>query len=137
MVHLLTDQGVYIESLPEKFQPGVLNNEEQKKEYDDQRRQVARVARHLQELHGDDTKEAMAAIMSNNHEMCRIVNVLGTETPSPTNAPAPSALGDSILAGDRSIRENTVTFDRQTKPTETTAASVLSKRINLEVESPY
>jgi hypothetical protein len=140
VIHLLTDQGVYIESLPEKFQPAVLNNEEQKKEYDDQRRQVARVARHLQELHRDDTKEAMAAIMSNNNEMRRIVNVLGTDTPSPSNAPAPSELGDRILAGDRSIRENTVTFDRQTKlpnPTETTAASVLAKRAKIEIESPY
>jgi hypothetical protein len=103
VIHLLDETGRYIESLPEKTQPGVLNNEEQKREYDDQRRQVARVARHLQELHGEDTKEAIAALAHNATVMKGIVQVLGTDTPSPTNAPAPSALGERIQQGERKI----------------------------------
>lgn len=105
IIHLLDDTGRYIESLPEKFQPGVLNNEEQKREYQDQQRQVSRVARHLQELHGDDTKEAIAALTHNATIMKGIVQVLGTDTPSPTNAPAPSGLGDQIQRGARKIND--------------------------------
>lgn len=105
IIHLLDDTGRYIESLPEKFQPGVLNNEEQKREYQDQQRQVSRVARHLQELHGDDTKEAIAALTHNATVMKGIVQVLGTDTPSPTNAPAPSGLGEQIQRGARKIND--------------------------------
>lgn len=105
VIHLLDDTGRYIESLPEKFQPGVLNNEEQAREYADQKRQQARVARHLQELHGEDTKEAFAALAHNATVMKGIVQVLGTDTPSPTNAPAPSTLGESIQRGERKINE--------------------------------
>ena len=105
VIHLLDETGRYIESLPEKTMPGVLNNEEQKREYDDQRRQVARVARHLQELHGEDTKEAIAALAHNATVMKGIVQVLGTDTPSPTNAPAPSALGNQIRSGERKIND--------------------------------
>lgn len=105
IIHLLDDTGRYIESLPEKFQPGVLNNEEQKREYEDQKRQVSRVARHLQELHADDTKEAIAALTHNATVMKGIVQVLGTDTPSPTNAPAPSGLGEQIQRGARKIND--------------------------------
>lgn len=105
VIHLLDDTGRYIESLPEKFQPGVLNNAEQKREYDDQRRQVSRVARHLQELHGEDTKQAIADLTHNAETMKGIVQILGTNTPSPTNAPAPSPLGDRVQAGERKIND--------------------------------
>lgn len=105
VIHLLDDTGRYIESLPEKFQPGVLNNAEQAREFADQKRQVSRVARHLQELHGDDTKEAIAAMAHNATVMKGIVQVLGTETPSPTNAPAPSGLGEQIQRGERKIND--------------------------------
>lgn len=105
VIHLLDDTGRYIESLPEKFQPGVLNNEEQKREFEDQKRQVSRVARRLQELHADDTKEAIAALTHNSTVMKGIVQVLGTNIPSPTNAPAPSALGDQIQRGERKIND--------------------------------
>ncbi len=105
IIHLLDDTGRYIESLPEKFQPGVLNNAEQKREYDDQRRQLGRVARHLQELHGETTKDAIAARTHNAEQMKGIVQVLGTNTPSPTNAPAPSPLGEAVLTGTRKIND--------------------------------
>jgi hypothetical protein len=105
VIHLLDDTGRYLESLPEKAQPGVLDNAAQAIEYADQKRQVNRLARHLQELHGEDTKEAIAALTHNAGIMKGIVQVLGTDTPSPTNAPAPSALGDRIQAGERKIND--------------------------------
>lgn len=111
VIHLLDDTGRYIESLPEKAMPGVLDNAAQKREYDDQKRQVNRLARHLQELHGDDTKEAIAALAHNADQMKGIVQVLGTNTSSPTNAPAPSRLGDQIQHGQRII--NNIRADKQ------------------------
>ncbi len=105
VIHLLDDTGRYLESLPEKFQPGVLNHAEQAREYADQKRQVGRVARHLQELHGDDTKEAIAALAHNATVMKGIVQVLGTATTSPANAPAPSELGEAIQRGSRRIND--------------------------------
>lgn len=105
VIHLLDDTGRYIESLPEKAMPGVLDNAAQKLEYDDQKRQVNRLARHLQELHGEDTKAAIAALAHNADQMKGIVQVLGTNTPSPTNAPAPSRLGDQVQLGTRRIND--------------------------------
>ena len=105
VIHLLDDTGRYLESLPEKAQPGVLNNAEQAREYADQKRQVSRLARHLQELHGEDTKEAVAALQHNAEQMKGIVQILGTKTPSPTNEPAPSALGELVQRGTRRIND--------------------------------
>jgi hypothetical protein len=101
VIHLLDDTGRYLESLPEKFMPGVLNVEEQKREFADQKRQVSRVARHLQELHGKDTEEAIATLKHNADAMKGIVQVLGTAAASPAQAPAPSPLGERIRREER------------------------------------
>jgi hypothetical protein len=101
VIHLLDDTGRYLESLPEKFQPGVLNTEEQAKEFADQKRQVSRVARHLQELHGEDTREAIATLTRNADMMKGIVHVLGIDDAAPAQAPAPSPMGERIQAADR------------------------------------
>ena len=104
IVHLLDDTGRYIESLPEKFQPHVLNNEEQAKEYTDQRRQVSRVARHLQDLHGKDTEEAIAALAHNADLMKGIVQVLAAPAGVPRQEAAPErGLGASVNRGIREI----------------------------------
>lgn len=132
VIHLLDATGRYIESLPEKFQPGVLNNAEQKREYDDQKRQVSRVARHLQELHGEDTKEAIAALTHNATVMKGIVQVLGTDTPSPTNAPAPSALGDAIQSGERKIND----FRGQQKSSRAFGRAVAQTRREVPADAP-
>jgi hypothetical protein len=101
VIHLLDDTGRYLESLPEKFQPGVLNTEEQAREYADQKRQVSRVARHLQELHGKDTEDAIATLTRNADMMKGIVQVLGIDDAAPVREPAPSPLGERVLAADR------------------------------------
>lgn len=146
VIHLLDATGRYIESLPEKFQPGVLNNEEQAKEYADQKRQVNRLARHLQELHADDTAEAIAAIRHNADQMKGIVQVLGTAAPAPA-AQSSSSLGDSIATAERDHLTGSITYDRSTPtPTSTdrtpkpeTAAQILARRAGKQqhVECPY
>lgn len=105
VIHLLDDTGRYIESLPEKAMPGVLDQAAQEKEYRDQKRQVNRVARHLQELHGEDTKDAIAALAHNAEVMKGIVQVLDRPSPAPANAPAPSPLGERVRNGERRIND--------------------------------
>ena len=113
VIHLLDDTGRYLESLPEKFQPGVLNVEEQKKEYADQKRQVSRLARHLQDLHGKDTEEAIATLTRNANQMKGIVQILPAGTPPATPVrPARSTLGETVLSADRDLRSGTVSYDR-------------------------
>jgi len=115
VIHLLDATGRYIESLPEKFQPGVLNVEEQKKEYADQKRQVSRLARHLQDLHGKDTEEAIATLTRNADQMKGIVQILPTGTPPAKPVrPARSPLGETVLTADRDLRTGTVAYDRST-----------------------
>jgi hypothetical protein len=131
IIHLLDETGRYIESLPEKFQPGVLNNEEQKREWDDQKRQLNRVARHLQELHGEDTKEAFAALTHNASVMKGIVQVLGSGAADAMQEPAPSPLGERIaqVERDHSLR----TSRQQAAGT----ASDIVRRRTREVECPF
>jgi hypothetical protein len=131
IIHLLDDTGRYLESLPEKFQPGVLNNEEQKREWDDQKRQVNRLARHLQELHGEDTKEAFAALAHNADQMKGIVQVLGSGAAEPLQEPAPSPLGDRISEVER---DHSLRTSRQQAAG---SASDIVRRRTREVECPF
>jgi len=123
IIHLLDDTGRYIESLPEKFQPGVLNVEEQQKELRDQKRQVSRLARHLQDLHGKDTEEAIATLARNADTMKGIVQVLGTTNAQPVREAAPSPIGERVAAGERRI-----TTERATRQ----SAIALGRAVTME-----
>lgn len=138
IIHLLDDSGRYLESLPEKFQPGVLNTEEQKREYQDQKRQFSRVARHLQELHGEDTKQAIADLTHNASVAKGIVQVLGNTAAAPVQEPAPSPLGERIAAAENAIHTSRYTYDRapSTDRTSTTTRDVLTRRAK-PTECPF
>jgi hypothetical protein len=107
IVHLLTDQGAYIESLPLKFKPEVLNTDQQAAEVAKQNRQIGRAASRLQELHGNSTKERIAELQANSREMQRVVQTLPAPcTPgAPPMQPARSAVGEQVAAGARRIND--------------------------------
>lgn len=113
VIHLLEDNGSYIESLPEKAMPGFGDTKSLEKELRDQKRQVSRLARHLQDLHGKDTEEAIATLARNADQMKGIVQVLaaGKEPATPVQ-PARSTLGETILAADRDLRSGLAAYDR-------------------------
>lgn len=102
IIHILDENGRYLESLPEKFEPGVLNNAEQAKEYADQKRQFNRVASRMQELHKDDTAQAIEDLRNNNNIAHRIVQTMPSGQ-APSTEPIPSALGERIIKGERTI----------------------------------
>ena len=91
IVHLLSDKGAYIESLPAKFRPEVLNIAQQAAEAARQNVFISRAASRLQQLHGDATAEKIAALQANSVEMQRVVQTLPAPAGAPRHEAAPAA----------------------------------------------
>ena len=103
IVHLLDEAGCYIESLPLRFRPEVLNTEQQADEVRKQNRQINRVTKRLQDLHGKETKERLDELQANSIEMQRVVQTLPAPAAVARQAPQPvSGTGQQC---DRGIRE--------------------------------
>lgn len=112
IVHLLTDEGAYIESLPLKSRPEVLNVEQQAEEMRRQQTFISRATRRLQQIHGADTAERLREMQANSAEMQRVVQTL----------PAPAAIqrreqsqatGAGRMAADGARRINDLRTFRQ------------------------
>lgn len=118
IVHILDETGRYLESIPEKDTPGVLDNDAQAKEFAANRRVHKRVAAHLQNLHGKETEQALQDLAANNAEMQRVVQTLPAPDAKEDVQPAPSSVGDRIQRGETRIndfrknRASTVSFGR-------------------------
>lgn len=84
VLHLLDETGTYIESLPLRERPAVLDNEAQAEQLRQNKAIVNRAARRLQDLHQEDTREALDNLAANSAEMTRVVVTL----PAPDAAPA-------------------------------------------------
>ncbi|MEI6656114.1 MAG: hypothetical protein WCP45_15220, partial [Verrucomicrobiota bacterium] len=103
VVHLLKDDGTYIESLPRRIKPEVLNVEQQAAEMRKQQAFSSRAASRLQEIHGADTASRLADLQANSVEMQRVVQTLPAPAAAPRQAPSP-ATGAGRQASDR-VRE--------------------------------
>jgi hypothetical protein len=127
IAHILDDQGCYLETLPIKERPAVLDTEAQARAMADHRRQINRAAARLQQLHGDDTRERLADLAANSREMQRVVQTLPAPHAQPVQ-PARSTHGEAAAGGARRIHEDRATaasaiaigraisFERQTSP---------------------
>ena len=104
IVHLLEEGGSYIESLPLKFRPEVLNTEQQEAEVRKQNRQISRAAARLQKLHGETTRERLADLAANSREMQRVVQTMPAPAGVPRLEEAPESLpGAGVNRGIRQI----------------------------------
>jgi hypothetical protein len=107
VLHLLDETGAYIESLPLRERPAVLDNEAQAEQLRQNKTIVSRAASRLQALHADDTRDALDTLAANSREMQRVVQTL----PAPcTDAarevqPHRSTHGERAAAGSRHINE--------------------------------
>lgn len=140
IVHLLTDSGVYIESLPIKFRPEVLNSEQQAAEVAKHHRQIGRVATRLQQLHGESTKEALQDLADNSREMQRVVQVLpAAEGATRNEASAADGPARQVQDATETHRTGRTTYDRSSprKDTTETAAQILARRAGIQTECPY
>jgi hypothetical protein len=86
VLHLLDETGAYIESLPLRERPPVLDNDAQAEQLRQHKSVASRAATRLQQLHAEDTREAIETIAANSREMQRVVMTL----PAPCTAPAES-----------------------------------------------
>lgn len=106
-LHLLDETGAYIESLPLRERPAVLDNEAQQEQLRQNRTIVNRAAARLQELHADDTREALETLAENSREMQRVVMTMpapGTDPAIPAQ-PHRSTHGERAAAGARHIND--------------------------------
>lgn len=112
ILHLLDESGAYIESLPLRESPAVLDQKAQQEQLRQNKAVVNRAAQRLQALHAEDTAEALETLAANSREMTRVVQTL----PSPRSADAPpvqparSTQGEAAAAGAAHI--NNVRINR-------------------------
>ena len=157
VVHLLDETGAYIESLPLKNRPAVLDNAAQEKEARANARAIRRVSKHMQDIHAPDTAAALEALSHNAAATGRAFTQTLPALPVSDRAepvqPARSELGDTIAAAERDVCADTAHYDRSPLPSVTTrrtarqtvvaseasesAASILGRRIELQVDCPY
>lgn len=78
VIHILDHAGCYIESLPLREKPAVLDNDAQRQQYRENKAIADRAAKRLQDLHAEDTRERLETLAHNSREMTRIVQTLPT-----------------------------------------------------------
>lgn len=107
-VHILSDQGEYIETLPLAFMPQVLNREEQAAVAAAHKRQIRRVSRHLQELQSDATAQAIEDLRHNAEHMTRYVQTFDAPAGADRHQapePAPDSPLGRVLSYDRAHKQ--------------------------------
>lgn len=104
ILHLLDETGAYIESLPLRERPAVLDNEAQAREVSRNKTVISRAATRLQQLHADTTRERIEEMQENSREMQRVVQVLPAPAAEPVQ-PARSTHGEAAAAGARRIND--------------------------------
>jgi hypothetical protein len=97
-VHILDDAGCYLESLPLAERPEVLNVEQQARVAAGHKRQIGRLATHLQNLHAEDTRDALEQLAATSSEMQRVVQVMPSPAASNVEPSPPESLSVSRFA---------------------------------------
>jgi hypothetical protein len=108
VLHLLDETGCYMESLPLRERPAVLDTEAQAEQLRQNKAILNRAASRLQSLHAEDTREALDTLAANSREMQRIVQTLpapGSDAANPVQAHR-SSQGEAIaeVTRETSIR---------------------------------
>jgi hypothetical protein len=136
ILHLLDESGAYLESLPLRERPAVLDNEAQQQQLRENKAVLNRAASRLQTLHADDTREALAALAENSREMQRVVQTLPAPVAEPVQ-PSRSTHGERAQEAILDIRRGT--YDRTPAAAvdrDRGTADILSRR-GKETECPF
>lgn len=131
VLHLLDEQGTYIESLPLRERPAVLDNEAQAKQASENKAIINRAAKRLQDLHADDTREALETMEQNSREMLRVVQTLPAPNTQETTPARASADAETIAAVTRQ------TSIRVTREQAAGTPSEVVRRRTRKVECPF
>jgi hypothetical protein len=134
VLHLLDETGAYIESLPLRERPAVLDNEAQAEQLRQHKTVINRAATRLQHLHADDTRQALEDLAANSKEMQRVVHTL----PAPCSDPANPVQPHRATADGEIIAEVTrQTSARVSREKAAGSPSDIVRRRTREVECPF
>lgn len=133
VLHLLDETGCYIESLPLRDRPAVLDNEAQQEQLRQNKAIVNRAASRLQSLHAEDTREALDTLAANSREMQRVVQTLPAACSEPAPPVQPSRNGSAETIAEVT-RETAARFTRQKAAG--TASDIVRRRTR-DVECPF
>ena len=107
-IHVLDDEGRYVETLPEKFSPHALNIEEQAAAAADDKRAFRRAADHLQRIHGPDTYQALQELRHNSEVSARYVQTMDAPASVerlPAAEPVEGGTADRINRSDKAHKQ--------------------------------
>jgi hypothetical protein len=104
-IHLLDDAGRYIETLPAKEKPAVLDTEAQARALAADKRAIGRVGRRLQDLHGEETWAALEDARHNKDMATRYAQTFDPPGTDPAQAPQParSPSADRLRDAERAL----------------------------------
>ncbi len=107
VLHLLDETGAYIESLPLRERPAVLDTEAQAGQLRQNKTIANRAAKRLQKLQAPVTREALEDLAANSREMRRVVQTLPAPCSDPATRMPPhrSTHGEAAAAGARRIND--------------------------------
>lgn len=113
-VHIFSESGQYIETVPAELQATWLQSDAQSKQaLADARRAMSRAESQLQELHRPDTQAALERAQANAAKMQRAVVTLPPQNPEPkTQNPTPKAL-ETRVTRELTRQENALEVIRQ------------------------
>jgi hypothetical protein len=119
VLHLLDESGCYLESLPLRERPAVLDTEAQAKQLRENKTVANRAARRLQEIHAEDTREALETLAANASEMQRVVHTLPVpdSTDAPPVQPIRSIQGERVATAEADLRRGLPTFKKSRQTT--------------------
>lgn len=114
-VHVMDAQGRYIETVPRKGLPRILDYDAAKKEIAKHRRYMSRQETRLQELHGEDTKEILQRHRDNTEEMMRATTILpaSADAQEATQSEARTPTGDRIAQRGEHVQGVVDDYHRQ------------------------
>lgn len=97
-IHLMTERGEYIETLPAEVQPDALDSESLASELAKHRRAHHRLADHLRTLHAEDSQTELDNARANTAAVQRVVSILPVELPDQGEA-EPSRAAAAVERG--------------------------------------
>ncbi len=90
-IHIMDTAGRYIETVPRKGRPAILDHDAAAKEIAAHRRYMTNQQTRLQQLHGEDTAQILQRHRDNSEEMTRATNIHPAQDTTPEPASAPTA----------------------------------------------
>lgn len=98
IVHILSDDGSYLGSLPEKSRPGALDNDALDRERSAKQRQIGRAKQLLENLHAEDGNRVLEANANRAEQILKVVQTQPLPAARESDPMPPSRMAGGIAA---------------------------------------